>query len=81
MAAATSDDALLLDGLLGRELDEQNVATAREIITGSGALAATEQEIAASTDEALAAIRGASIPEPARSGLINLAVLATQRES
>ena len=56
----------------------QNVATAREI-TGSGALALTEQEIAASTDEALRPSVGL-ILNP-RSGLINLAVLATQQES
>ncbi|MCB0911091.1 MAG: polyprenyl synthetase family protein [Propionibacteriaceae bacterium] len=79
MAAASGADAARLDGLLGRELDATELADARAIITGSGALAATEREIEAASAEALAALD--AVAEPARSGLAALVDAATRRDA
>ena len=69
-----------LTGLLGSpELDAADVATAREIIVGSGALAATEQRIAADLDRALAALADAPLRDEAVTALRRLAELSTSR--
>jgi geranylgeranyl diphosphate synthase type I len=46
---------------------------------GSGALARTERRIAALTDTALAALRGASVADDAADMLADLAAAATSR--
>jgi len=81
MGAASEADAERLDVLLGSPLTEAEVAEARAIISGSGALAATEREIEDATAEALAALDGAGIGEPALGGLRLLAQLASQRDA
>ncbi|HEY3338058.1 MAG TPA: polyprenyl synthetase family protein [Propionicimonas sp.] len=81
MSAAPQGDAERLDALLGSSLSAQDVATARSIIAGSGALAATEQEIEDATAEALRALGEAGIGSPAVDGLRRLAGLASQRDA
>ncbi len=81
MARSSDTAATRLDALLGRELTAADVDEARAIISGSGALDATEDAIAAATGEAVAALDQAPIAEPARTGLVKLAAVATQRES
>ncbi len=79
MAAASGADAVRLDQLLGHPLDPAGVEQARAIITGSGALAATEREIEASSAEALAALE--AVAGPARAGLAALVGVATRRDA
>jgi geranylgeranyl diphosphate synthase type I len=79
MAMASESAAAELAALLGRGLTEHELATARSIIADSGALAATEDEIAQATDEALAALIDPAITEPTRTGLATLAAVATRR--
>ena len=79
VAAAGAADAAELDALLGTRLSAEQLDRARRIITGSGALAATEREIAEAAAEAAAALQ--PVPEPARSGLDALIGLATARNA
>jgi geranylgeranyl diphosphate synthase type I len=81
MASAGDGAASELSGLLGRELSTAEVDAARKLITESGALDATEREIADATRAAVAALIDTSIAAPAAQGLRKLAELATQRES
>ena len=57
------------------------MAEARAIISGSGALAATEREIEGATAEALRSLEGAGIGVAALGGLQLLARLASQRDA
>ena len=57
------------------------MAEARGIISGSGALAATEREIEEATAEALGSLEGAGIGAAALGGLQLLARLASQRDA
>lgn len=69
-----------LTGLLGSsELDATDVATAREIIVTSGALAATEQRIADDLAQALAALDDAPLRDEAVAALRRLAELSVTR--
>jgi geranylgeranyl diphosphate synthase type I len=77
MAGLPQAGAVRLDGLLGRELSTAEVAEARALITSSGALAAVEREIEEATAEAVGAL--SAVAEPAQSGLVNLAAVATRR--
>jgi geranylgeranyl diphosphate synthase, type I len=78
LASETAKERLL--GLLGSsELDATDVATAREIIVSSGALAATEQRIAEDLERALAALAGAPLRDDAVVALRRLAELSTSR--
>ncbi|HEX5595351.1 MAG TPA: polyprenyl synthetase family protein [Micromonosporaceae bacterium] len=61
------------------ELDAAGVDQLRDIITGSGALARTEQRIAELTDRALAALDGVELDPEARGVLAELAMAATHR--
>lgn len=71
-----------LAGLLGNaELDATDVATAREIIVTSGALAATEQRIADDLNLALAALDDAPLRDEAVTALRRLAELSTSRSA
>ena len=81
MATASQADAERLDRLLGSPLTAADVTEARGIIAGSGALAATEQEIEDATAEALAALDAAEIGTIALGGLQRLARLASQRDA
>ncbi len=81
MGAASQADAERLDVLLGSQLSAGDVTAARSIISGSGALAATEQEIEQATGEALLALDDAGIATPALEGLRRLAGLASQRDA
>ena len=78
MAAETARERLT--GLLGSsELDATDVATAREIIVTSGALAATEQRIADDLAQALAALDDAPLRDEAVAALRRLAELSVTR--
>nr|WP_300151723.1 polyprenyl synthetase family protein [Propionicimonas sp.] len=77
MAGLSEADAVRLDALLGRELSPSDVAEARELIVRSEALDAVEREIEAAAQEAVGAL--SSVVEPARTGLENLAAVATRR--
>ncbi len=69
-----------LTGLLGSsELDATDVATAREIIVTSGALATTEQRIADDLAQALAALDDAPLRDEAVAALRRLAELSVTR--
>lgn len=80
IAGAPRAQAERLAGLLGRPLSPDEVDQARAIIVGSGALDATEAEIAAAADQA-SAVLDEQVAEPARTALRRLVVLATQREA
>lgn len=60
-------------------LDEAGVATLRETITATGALALTETRIETLTSAALLALHDAGIDKTARSALEDLATAATRR--
>ena len=81
MAGASEAEATELDALLGRPLSPAEVARAQQIITTSGALAATEAEIETSATQALAALAAAGLPPEATAGLTELVHLATQRDA
>jgi geranylgeranyl diphosphate synthase type I len=81
MGAASQAEAERLDLLLGTQLSLDDVAEARGIISGSGALAATEREIEDATAEALSSLESAGIAAPALVGLRRLAGLASQRDA
>jgi len=77
---ASAAQLRVLDRHLGdRRLTEAGAAQVRAVITDSGALAECETLISASVKEAIAALDGAPITEPARQALTELAVLATAR--
>ncbi|MGC4864249.1 polyprenyl synthetase family protein [Micromonospora sp. DT53] len=81
-AVEATDDAgreLLLSRLGDPQLDEQGVARLREVISGSGALARTEQRIVTLTDTALAALTSVDLDTEARQALVDLAIAATRR--
>ncbi|BCL12998.1 polyprenyl synthetase family protein [Micromonospora sagamiensis] len=81
-AVAGTDDAgrALIDRHLGDPgLDGAGVARLREVITASGALARTEERIAALTDTALAALATVDLETEARQALVDLAIAATRR--
>lgn len=80
IARAPRDQAEQLAGLLGRPLSPDEVAQAQAIIVDSGALAATEAEIADAAAHA-SAVLDERIAEPARTALRRLVVLATQRDA
>jgi len=81
MAALDEPSATTLAGLLGRPLGPDEVAAARALIAGSGALEATEAEISSAADEALGVLDGGAVAEPARTGLAELVRIATQRDA
>jgi geranylgeranyl diphosphate synthase type I len=77
--AASPAEAAVLDGALGRPLDDGEVADLRRIIEASGAREQVESAIAALTDSALAALERTDVDERAREVLLGLAQAATQR--
>ncbi|WP_229073883.1 polyprenyl synthetase family protein [Actinoplanes sp. DH11] len=78
-ALAEGSRAELDAGLGDPGLDDAGVRRLREIIRGSGALAATESRIDTLTGEALDALKQAPIEDEARSVLYALAEAATRR--
>ena len=66
-------------GSATRSWTRHGVARLRELITGSGALARTEQRIAVLTDTALAALAAVDLDTEARQALVDLAIAATRR--
>lgn len=77
MAGLSEAEAVRLDALLGRELAPADVDEARKLIVRSGALATVEREIEAAAAEAVGAL--SDLAEPAGTGLVNLAAVATRR--
>lgn len=81
-ALAGTDDTgrALIDRHLGDpDLDDEGVAKLREVFVSSGALARTEERIAALTDSALAALATVDLETEARQALVDLAIAATRR--
>lgn len=82
LAGSWRADAARLDGLLGRrDLSPDEVATARDIIATSGALAKVEQMIDDGYERALAALDAASMTAEGREALTVLAQAAVRRTS
>jgi geranylgeranyl diphosphate synthase, type I len=81
MAGATQAEAVELAALLGRSLQPSEVARAQQIIVDSGALAATEIDIAASAESALAELSATQLPLEATTALTELVRLATDRDA
>ena len=65
----------MLDEVGSPDLDDADIAEMQQVIVDTGALAALEAQIAALTDEAIAAIEVAPITPESRSELIALAAL------
>lgn len=79
---APEAEATTLAGLAGRrDLNADEVAQARRIISGSGALAAVEAEIAEAIEAAVSCLAAAPITPAARTALANLAHAAADRSS
>ena len=82
IARAPEAEARLLADLLGRaDLSSAEVDQARDIISDSGAVAATEDEIAITLAEALEAVEATPISDNARPALRVLARMAVDRVS
>ncbi|MDT5221794.1 MAG: geranylgeranyl diphosphate synthase, type, partial [Mycobacterium sp.] len=81
--AADSDPlaANLLRASVGTDLTDAQVGELRDVIEGVGALAAAENRIAELTQRALATLASAPINATARTGLSELARLATDRSA
>jgi geranylgeranyl diphosphate synthase type I len=77
--ASPAGHALVSDHLGDPKLDEVGVAALRDVIVSSGALARTEERIAALTATALAALDGVPVEPEARDVLTQLADAATSR--
>lgn len=72
-AAATAAQRTVLDRVGAPGLDDDEIAAMQHVIVETGALAALEAQIAALTDEAIAAVERAPITPTSRSELIELA--------
>jgi geranylgeranyl diphosphate synthase type I len=82
MRAASTGQAALLREHLGEEtVSPSLLATLREVITDTGALAEVERRISERTAVARDALASDAITEPARAALDALAVAATQRHT
>ncbi|GAA3764793.1 polyprenyl synthetase family protein [Micromonospora maritima] len=79
-ATAGPADAARLDALVGDpELDPAGAAEVRAVVEASGARDAVERMIRVRADEALAALDGSALDEPARRALTALAYRAVDR--
>lgn len=83
LALSESDaaTAATLRGLLGRDLSPDELGSARAILTGSGALAAVEQQIEDHLDAALAEIEALPVAPAARDDLTALAHRIAHRQT
>ena len=80
-AAARGRDAELLDRRFGHhDIDDDEVAAIQQIMEDTGARATVEESVTRLTDEALAAINAAPIPEGARDELVQLAHFVAGRD-
>ncbi len=70
----------VLRSMLATDLDEDQVEHARGIITETGALAKTEEQISTETDRALSALDSADVTDEGRVALKRLVELAVHRE-
>jgi geranylgeranyl diphosphate synthase, type I len=80
VAAATPAQGAVLDRVGSPDLDDAAIATMQQVIVDTGALAALEAQIAALTDEAVAAIEVAPITARSRDELIALANYVSWRD-
>ncbi len=83
-ALRLSDDAAageLTRLVAGGSLGEDDIARARQLITGSGALQAVEDEIAVATSDAIAGLEAAPLRDEAKVALAGLARAAAERTS
>jgi geranylgeranyl diphosphate synthase type I len=71
----------VLDTVGHADLSDEAVAAVQYVIVETGALAALESQIAALTDQAIAAIAVAPITANSRSELVDLARYVSQRET
>jgi geranylgeranyl diphosphate synthase type I len=76
---ASAEGAAVLRDVLGRDLTEQDVARAREVLVESGAVDAVEHRIEALTATAMRALVSADLAQPASARLADLAIAATRR--
>ncbi|MDR3070126.1 MAG: polyprenyl synthetase family protein, partial [Propionibacteriaceae bacterium] len=82
VANANPGEIDLLSSLIGNpELDEEGIEWLRSTIVDSGALAATEAQIAAAYDQALATLDSLEITDAAQTALRALATRAVKREA
>lgn len=79
LAAADPAAAARLDAGLGADLDDEQVAELRELISDSGAPAQVEQVIGLLSSRSLAALEAADIDDAARAQLAALADAVTHR--
>ncbi|GAC1310276.1 MAG: polyprenyl synthetase family protein [Acidimicrobiales bacterium] len=80
-AAARGADAELLDRRFGHhDIDDGEVAAIQQIMESTGARASVEASVTMLTDEALAAIEKAPVPESARAELVQLAHFVAGRD-
>ncbi len=79
LRALSEEDAVRLDGSLGRPLSGQETCALQRLIEGSGAHAAVEDRIGRLTAQSLEALDSAGLREDARVVLRDLALAATQR--
>ncbi|GAC1595779.1 MAG: polyprenyl synthetase family protein [Acidimicrobiales bacterium] len=80
-AAARGEDAELLDRRFGHhDIDDDEVAAIQQIMENTGARATVEASVTQLTDEALAAIHTAPIPDRARDELVQLAHFVAGRD-
>lgn len=77
---ASAADAALLRAGLGRPLSDEEVGSARAVLTGSGALGAIEQQIDERLDAALGAIAALPVSTAARDDLTWIARRITHRQ-
>jgi geranylgeranyl diphosphate synthase type I len=80
VAAATAAQRSVLDRVGSPDLDDGDVAEMQQILIDTGALAALEQQIAALTDEAVAAIETVPITAQSRDELTELAHYVSRRD-
>jgi geranylgeranyl diphosphate synthase, type I len=80
VAAATPAQRAVLDLVGSPNLDDDAVAKMQQVIVDTGALAALETQIAALTEEAVAAVAGAPISQQGRDELIALANYVSWRD-
>ncbi|MDP9464489.1 MAG: polyprenyl synthetase family protein, partial [Actinomycetota bacterium] len=80
VGAATPTQRSVLDEVGAPDLNDDDIANIQQVIVDTGALAALEAEIAALTDQALAAIEIAPITPRSRAELIALAHYVSWRE-
>ena len=81
LAAATSVQRAVLDGVGRPGLDDGEVAAIQQVIVDTGALADLEATIVRLTDEAVAAIARVELTVEARDELVALADFVSQREN